>query len=184
MRQKTRKTLLLISFLLLPLTFFLLSPFLPLQAAAEAVLGGATIIYIGLFLLSFTLGRAFCGWLCPMSGLQDVCSSIRKKPLAPSKGWIKFLFWIPWVIGLTVMFVMAKRPPVLEFLLMKCQSLKYPSMNPGNSLSITGTCHYRCGHGLYHRESFLSAGMLCWIAPFMISGKKLGHRAAYPSPYI
>jgi polyferredoxin len=90
MRQQIRKSFLLISFLIFPLTFFLFSPFLPFQAAAEAVLAGATIIYILLFLLSFTVGRAFCGWICPMSGMQDVCSHIKKRPLNPEKDGSNF----------------------------------------------------------------------------------------------
>ena len=181
MRQKIRKTLLLISFLLLPLTFFLLSPFLPFQAAAEAVLGGAILIYLSLFLLSFTLGRTFCGWLCPMSGLQDVCSNIRKKPLNPNKGWIKFLFWIPWIIGLIVMFVLAKRPPVLNFFFE--MPLKISIDEPWKFiiyyavLVIIVLMAFIIGNRSFCRH-------LCWVAPFMISGKKLGKLLHIPHLHL
>lgn len=181
MRQTTRKTLLLISFLLFPLTIFLFSPFIPFQAAAEAVLAGATVIYILLFLLSFTLGRAFCGWVCPMSGLQDVCTNIRKKPTDPGKGWIKFLFWIPWILGLTVMFAMAnKRPMIVLFYEMPLGiSIDEPwkfIIYYAVLLIVVGLA-FIVGNRSFCRHA-------CWIAPFMISGKKLGHLLHIPRLHL
>jgi polyferredoxin len=181
MRQQIRKSFLLISFLIFPLTFFLFSPFLPFQAAAEAVLAGATIIYILLFLLSFTVGRAFCGWICPMSGMQDVCSHIKKRPLNPEKGWIRFLFWIPWIIGLIVMFVMAKRPPVLNFFFE--MPLKISIDEPWKFIIYYAVLIIIVGMAfLIGNRSFCRH--LCWIAPFMISGKKLGHLLHIPRLHL
>ncbi len=181
MRQKTRKTLLLISFLLFPLTIFLFSPFLPFQAAAEAVLAGATIIYLSLFLLSFTLGRAFCGWICPLSGVQDVMAGIRKKPTDPAKGWIKFLFWIPWILGLIVMFIMVKRPPVFNFFfempLVISIDEPWKFIIYYAVLVIVVLMAYLIGNRSFCRH-------LCWIAPFMISGKKLGHLLHIPNLHL
>jgi ferredoxin-type protein NapH len=181
MRQKTRKTLLLISFLLFPLSFFLFSPFLPFQAAAEAILAGATTIYICLFLLSFTLGRSFCGWLCPMSGLQDVCSSIKKKPTDPSKGWIKFLFWIPWILGLTVMFVVAKQPLFFNFFYE--MPLKISIDEPWKFIIYYAVLGIIVGMAfIIGNRSFCRHA--CWIAPFMISGKKLGNLLHIPRLHL
>ena len=49
-----------------------------------------------LFIIGLVLGRAFCGWVCPGAGIQEICSSIRDKPVRKGN-WIKYLIWVPWM---------------------------------------------------------------------------------------
>lgn len=44
MRQRVRKTLLLISFLLFPITIWYFSPYLIIQAASEHIINGSFIL--------------------------------------------------------------------------------------------------------------------------------------------
>ncbi|MCG3256618.1 MAG: 4Fe-4S binding protein, partial [Candidatus Heimdallarchaeota archaeon] len=74
-RQGLRRTLVFISALLFPVVFYYLSPMVPLQGGAEptgGVISGSLIVFAGLFVLSLFLGRAYCGWVCPVGGMQEV----------------------------------------------------------------------------------------------------------------
>jgi hypothetical protein len=67
-RQKVRRGLLTVSLLLLPVTLYYFSPALSLQGAAAGVATGSVLVFAGLFLSALFLGRAFCGWACPLGG--------------------------------------------------------------------------------------------------------------------
>jgi polyferredoxin len=108
-RQKLRKSLLLISFLALPVTLFYLSPILILMGAREGVLTGSAIMFMVLFLVSIFVGRAWCGWICPQGALQDlVASRINNRPIDNTGriNLVKYLIWIPWIslIALLIIF--------------------------------------------------------------------------------
>jgi polyferredoxin len=77
-RQRLRKFLALVSFLLFPVTIYYLSPVLPLQGAAEGVLVGSLILFGLLFLASLVAGRAFCGWSArrPVSTMRPCWGSV------------------------------------------------------------------------------------------------------------
>lgn len=57
-RQGIRKTLLLISFLLFPITIYYLSPALIIQGAAEGIAVGSFVVFGLMFISSLILGRA------------------------------------------------------------------------------------------------------------------------------
>jgi ferredoxin-type protein NapH len=74
-RQRIRKTLILMSFFLFPI---LLNYFSPIFLIAGINKGIATIglfVVLGLFVSSIVLNRMFCGWLCPVGGLSE-CSQL------------------------------------------------------------------------------------------------------------
>jgi len=73
-RQKIRKALIIVSFLLFPVTIYYFSPVLIIQGAMEGIIVGSFILFALLFASSLFLGRAFCGWLCPAGGLQEICA--------------------------------------------------------------------------------------------------------------
>ncbi len=68
-RQRIRKAIILISFLLFPITLYYFSPVLIIQGAYEGVITGSFIVFSLLFLVSLSLGRGFCSWVCPAGGL-------------------------------------------------------------------------------------------------------------------
>ncbi|WP_241423274.1 4Fe-4S binding protein [Candidatus Contubernalis alkaliaceticus] len=75
-RQSIRKTLILISFLLFPITIYYLSPYLIILGALEGIAAGSFVFFALLFVFSLFLGRAYCGWLCPGGGLQECCQIV------------------------------------------------------------------------------------------------------------
>jgi polyferredoxin len=78
-RQSIRKALVVISFLLFPITIYYLSPILIIQGLAEGIIAGSFIFFALLFAVSLFLGRAHCGWVCPAGGLKKFV------PLPPAK---------------------------------------------------------------------------------------------------
>jgi len=59
-RQRVRKTPIAVFFLLFPVTFFYLSPYLIIQGASEGIIVGCFIIFGLMFLSALVPGRAFC----------------------------------------------------------------------------------------------------------------------------
>jgi polyferredoxin len=88
-RQNIRKWILIISFLLIPVTIFYISPIVLMMGAAEGIATGSMILLILLFALSFVVARLWCGWLCPMGAWQEICSPLMKHTV--QEGWRKYV---------------------------------------------------------------------------------------------
>lgn len=84
-RQNIRKLILIISLLLFPITIWYMSPYLILQGVMEGIVSGSFIVFVCMLLGSVFLGRIFCGWLCPMGGMQECLFSVNEK--VPKQGW-------------------------------------------------------------------------------------------------
>jgi ferredoxin-type protein NapH len=98
-RQRIRKALIIISFVLLPATFAYISCPIITQGASEGIVTGGLIVFILLFISSLFLGRLWCGWLCPGGGLQEIYFDINNKPVKAGR-----LDWIKYIIFLAVIF--------------------------------------------------------------------------------
>ena len=88
-RQTIRKWILIVSFLLVPVTIFYISPIILMMGAAEGIATGSMILLILLFILSFFVARLWCGWLCPMGAWQEICSPIIQHTVR--EGWRKYI---------------------------------------------------------------------------------------------
>ncbi|OPX62523.1 MULTISPECIES: 4Fe-4S binding protein [unclassified Methanoregula] len=97
-RQKIRKVLLILTFILVPVTIFFISPIILMMGASEGIATGAFILVILLFLLSFVVGRLWCGWCCPMGAWQEICSPVTKRTVpAGWPNWIKYIVTVLWL---------------------------------------------------------------------------------------
>jgi len=97
-RQNIRKWILILSFLLVPITIFYISPIVILMGAAEGVATGSLLLYLLLFVLSLVVARLWCGWLCPMGGWQEICSPVMKHTV--KDGWRNYVKY-----GVTVLWL-------------------------------------------------------------------------------
>ncbi len=88
-RQNIRKWILVLSFVLVPVTIFYISPIILMMGAFEGIATGSMILLILLFVLSFFLARLWCGWLCPMGAWQEICSPVIKHTVR--EGWRKYV---------------------------------------------------------------------------------------------
>lgn len=90
-RQTIRKWILIVSFLLIPVTIFYISPIIVMMGAGEGIASGSLLLYITLFILSLVVARLWCGWLCPMGAWQEICSPVIKGTVKEGwRNWLKY----------------------------------------------------------------------------------------------
>lgn len=143
------------------------------MGASEGIVTGSFIIFGLLFIFSLFLGRAFCGWLCPGGGEQELCSLIKNKKFKIGKlDWIKYFIWAPWHLIIILMFYQAGGIRNINFFYQTFHGISVYNLESVvlfviiaaviAVLSLTigkrGFCH-----------------TLCWMAPFMIVGRKLSN---------
>lgn len=107
-RQTIRRILLVITFLLIPVTIFYVSPIVIIMGAAEGVATGSLLLYVALFVLSFFVARLWCGWLCPMGAWQELCSPVIKRTVKNT--WlnrVKYVLSALWILGIGYLFISA-----------------------------------------------------------------------------
>ena len=100
-RQNARRLALLVSFLLFPVIIFYFSPALIIEGALEGAVAASMLVFCLQFLLAIVLRRAWCGWLCPAGGLQELEATAVGKPA--KLGWrarVKYVIWVPWVCSI------------------------------------------------------------------------------------
>lgn len=181
-RQKIRKAILLIALLLFPIIINYFSPYLIISGAAEGIIAGSFIVFIVQFLTSIIFGRAFCGWICSAGSIQDCCVSIQdKKVNGKIANKIKYIIWVPWLAGIVSAVIIAGGLNKIDFLYMTetgisvDEPMKYIMyfMVVGVFVILALTVGKRGG-----------CHSICWMAPFMVVGNKLGHKLRLPSLHL
>lgn len=178
-RQKKRSVSTLIMFALFPLIYYYFSPYLVIMGASEGIVAGSLIVFMSLFVSSVFLGRAFCGWICPAGATQEFCLRIRNKSFKNGKrNWIKYAIWIPWVSIIVLMFVQSGGIIAVD-----------PLYQTYYGISITGIesiIMFLAIAGLIAGIALIagnraSCHTICWMAPFMIVGRKIRNATNLPS---
>jgi ferredoxin-type protein NapH len=181
-RQSIRAGLLFVSFFLAPVTFYFLSPVIPTIGALSGVVTGAVLLFALQFLSALVLGRAWCGWVCPTGGLQEACFRARDRRVAGGRlNWIKFFIWVPWLGNLV--FALARLGPrrVDPF---------FMTTHGFSAASLPGMIVYVAIFGLFIVLPALAIGRrafchyICWMAPFMITGRALGRLVRLPALHM
>jgi len=94
-RQNLRKALIILSFILYPVTFAYISCPIITDAAAQGILPAGLIVFTLVFLSSLVFGRLWCGYVCPTGGLQEALSIALRGPLRTTKlDWLKYLVFL------------------------------------------------------------------------------------------
>ncbi len=181
-RQNVRKALVILSFLLLPITMWYLSPYLIIQGAMDGIVSGSFIVFITLLIIAIFFGRFFCGWICPMGGLQECLFLVNEK--VPKQGWknnIKYMIWIVWFIAIILLFILRNNTISIDFFYMT-----------DHGISISNIYGYVIYYGviffilipavIFGKRLFCH--YFCWIAPFMVIGCKIGKLLNLPRLHI
>jgi polyferredoxin len=172
-RQNTRKLFLISALLLFPITIYYFSPYVIIQGALEGIITGSFIVFLVMLLSSFFFGRLFCAYLCPAGGIQECATSINGK--SPKQGWknnIKYIIWIVWIIGIVICFFLKKEKVTVDFFYLT-----------DHGISISNIYGYIIYYGvvfLFFIPSVIFGKRVfchyfCWMAPFMIIGRKIGN---------
>lgn len=179
MYQKIRIGLATLSMILFPLSFYYLSPALSIMGPAEGLLTGSLIVFIMLFVSSIFLGRVFCSWVCPAGAIQDQISKTRSRRVHIQKlGWIKFAVWIPWLITVLAMFNRAGGVKAIDFFYQTEMGVSITRPEAALLYGLIVIFFYLLSMIVGRRAS---CHTICWMAPFMILGKKLGDILKIPS---
>lgn len=178
-QQRIRKALVILAFLSFPITMNFFSPYVIIDGAMYGIVSGSLIMFGLMFLSSLFLGRAWCGWVCPGGGMQEIVEPINRKAIKLRKiDWIKWLIWIPWISIIAWLFIQASGFQTVNFLHLT-----------DSGVSIDEPLKYIIYYlviGLFMLLAIIvgkRAGChsICWMAPFMILGRWIRNRFAWPS---
>jgi ferredoxin-type protein NapH len=177
-RQSLRRGMIFGAFLLFPVVLNYLSPYLIIDGAFQGIVSGSALAFGLMFLSALVLGRAWCGWLCPGAGMQEAAFFIRDRKASQKGNWIKWLIWIPWLAIIVTGFVLSGGIHQVN-----------PLLNTENVVSLTDWHNYV----IYYTVVILVMALTlaagnrafchygCWMAPFLITGRKLRNLGRWPS---
>lgn len=176
-RQKVRKALGIISFLLLPITMFYFSPVLVIYGASQGMAVGSFAVFGLLFAFSLIFGRAYCGWVCPTGAFQEWEFAVSRKKTGRKLPWIKYMIWAPWLFFIVFLFFRAGGVRKTDLLFATDHGVSigniwmwiiyYSVMTVFVVLPFILGKRAAC-HGV------------CWMAPFMVTGTKLRNFLRFP----
>jgi len=174
-RENVRRTVITISAFLMPLTIYFISPAVILMAASEGIINSSAMIFFILFIASLFIGRFWCGWLCPTGGLQDaVAAGSRKKASGGWKDYIKFAFFIPWIMLIFWSFIEAGGIKGADFFYGTEEGI-FPEILYVYLVILIAVTILTFALG---RRTFCR--YLCPIAVIMIIGRKIGNALHLP----
>lgn len=177
MRQNIRRGILLFSFFLFPATYYYFSPYLIVDATTKGIINGSFILFSLMFLSSLILGRAFCGWVCPAGGCQEAIFLARTRKVKRGDV-IKWIIWIPWIGAIVILAIKNKGYKEVDFFYQTTSGLSIANVYalivylvvlllivaPALIVGKRSFCHH-----------------LCWMAPFMIVGRKIANAFKWSS---
>ena len=178
-RQRIRRSIVIISFLLFPVVIYYLSPYIVFEGIFRGIANGSLVVFLMLFVTSLVSGRLFCGWLCPPGGMQECLShAVNKKVKGGRRNIIKYVIWVLWISGIIAAFAIKGLPSKIDMLFMTTYGISiadapsyivyYTIVGLIAALSLAGGnrafCHY-----------------VCWMAPFMVIGTKIKNFFNWPS---
>lgn len=182
MRQRVRRLFLLVSFLAFPITIFYFSPFLIILGALEGVVAGCVIAFGLQFATALVFRRFCCGWVCPAGALQDLAATVNGKPA--KLGWrtsIKYVIWVPWIVSIVMCAWIAGGFTVIDPLYHIPGGISINSpMGLGIYFGIVAL--FFIPNVILGRRAMCHS--ICWMAPFMVIGEKLGKLLHVPQLHI
>ncbi len=169
-RQRIRKLLLLVAVLLfqVKILHLFMSPVVPVIAARLGIIPGSLLVYAALFISSLFLGRAFCGWFCPGAGMQELLSLVI--PRRARRAWgdrIKYAICGAWSLLLLAMALKSGSLPRVD--------VHFGTQSGG----IVQEIMMRTGHFIIIGVlgavfgAWASCRYICWIAPFLVLGRRI-----------
>ena len=180
-RQKIRKGIILISFFLFPATFYYLSPVLIIQASSKGIINGSFILFILMFISALLFGRGYCGWMCPAAGCQEAIFHARNKRV--TKGdFIKWLIWMPWICAIVISAIMGGGYKRTDFLFQTTYGFSIGDVQSLIAYFFVLLLLIVLPAFVFGKRSFCHH--LCWMAPFMILGRKMRNVVKWPSIHL
>jgi ferredoxin-type protein NapH len=178
-RQKIRKWILIISFLLIPVTIFYVSPIVIMMGAEEGIATGSMILFIVLFILSLFVARLWCGWLCPMGAWQEICSPVIQRRVKEGwRNWIKYGVTALWLFMLALTFARAGGILAVDPFYGTTNGISITSFEVLTTVAIIFALIFAVAF-IAGRRGFCH--VLCPIAGLMVAGRKIRNLIGWPA---
>ena len=178
MRQKLRKGIILLAFFLFPAIFYYLSPVVIIRATSEGIINGSFIIFLLMFTSALILGRAYCGWVCPAAGCQESIFLSRDNKITRGD-FIKWIIWIPWICAIVSIAVSNGGYRKIDFFYDTSYGLSIGNVSSLIAYLVVLLFLIVLPAFIFGKRSFCHH--ICWMAPFMIIGRKIRNRFKWPS---
>lgn len=178
-RQRVRSAILIVSFLLFPVTMNYFSPYVIVDGAVQGIAAGSLLGFAGLFVSSLVFGRAFCGWLCPGGAFGELCFRITDRPVNRTRlDPVKYVIWAVWLAAILFAFIRAGGILTVD-----------PLHLTDSGVSVDRPMKFIMYYiviGLFFTFSVLAGRRatchaFCWMAPFMVLGRKLSNAFRLPA---
>lgn len=177
-RQRTRRAILLVSLLLFPLTLNYFSPYVSIDGAMAGVVSGSVLLFLAQSATAVFLGRAWCGWACPVGGLSEYARGVNDRPVpVRTLGIVRHAVFAVWGSVLVLGFVLAggirgvDPLHLTEGYVSVDEPLKYVTYYLVLLVLVVLTL------AIGRRGACQS---VCWMAPFMTGGFLLGRAVRMP----
>jgi polyferredoxin len=177
-RQKMRRGIILFSFFLFPAIFYYLSPVVIIRASSKGIINGSFVLFVLMFISSLFLGRGYCGWVCPAAGCQEAIFIARDKKV--EKGdYLKWFIWVPWISSIVLLAIRSGGYSKIDFLYMTTHGFSIGNTQSLISYFFVLLLLIVMPAFVVGKRSFCHH--LCWMAPFMIIGRKIRNYFKWPS---
>jgi polyferredoxin len=123
-----------------------------------------------MFISSLFLGRAYCGWVCPGAGCQEAIFLSRDKKVTRGD-CIKWFIWMPWICSIILLAIRSGGYNKIDFFYMTTHGFSIGNIQSLISYFIILLLLIVMPAFIFGKRSFCHH--LCWMAPFMIVGRKI-----------
>lgn len=163
-RQKVRLLVLFFIFLTFPVTLNYFSVYLIIESAGQGVIAFSFFFWTAFVLTAFFLGRAACGYICPLGAIQETKDRMAPKKLAKIKylKWIKYVLAVAWVGAIVAAVISAGGYKTISLLYNTKSGVSVDSVQgwfiyftimlavllPVLFIGRRGFCHYFCPWGV------------------------------------
>ncbi len=179
LRQRIRKALVILFFLSFPITMNYLSPYVIIDGATSGIVNGSLIMFGLMFFSSLFLGRAWCGWICPGGGMQEIIEPINRRPVNGRRiDWIKWAIWIPWISLIVWMAIRAGGYSRVDFLHLADTGVSVDE--PFKYITYYLVILIFVGLAAFAGRR-AGCHTICWMAPFMMVGRWIRNRFGWAS---
>lgn len=178
MRQRVRRILIYLSFLLFPITLNFFSPYVSIDGAFRGILAGSVLLFIAMCMTAIFFGRAWCAWVCPMAGLSEMAMTINQKnvPVKLLK-MVRYSIFTIWFGVLITGFILAGGIQQIN-----------PLYLTESGISVDHPMKYIIYYSVLFAFFVMSIAIgkrgachaVCWMSPFLVAGSLLGRMLHLP----
>jgi len=179
LRQTLRKWILIVSFLLLPVTLVYISPLVIMMGAMQGIATGSMLLFIANFILSLVVARLWCGWLCPMGAWQEICSPVMKHTV--QDGWrnkVKYVVTAVWLAVLAYFFIGAGGIRSIDPFFGTQNGLSITSLAPLIVVIVIFSILFVIAY-IMGRRGFCH--VFCPVASLLVLGRKIRNAIGWPA---